>query len=73
MKNCLHCRYAEWDRTKSGKLHSSGDGQCKFIWTLPPLPSCKYWISFSQPKPNGGRINRKEELKDHCVYYEMKK
>lgn len=26
MKNCINCKYAEWSRTESGRLHPSGDG-----------------------------------------------
>lgn len=67
MKDCTHCRYAEWKRTKSGKLHPSGDGRCKFPYGLPQLPASMYWIGM--PTPSGGWINRREELKQHCPYY----
>lgn len=68
MKNCTGCKYAEWKRTKSGKLHPSGDGECTFPWTMPPLPAAKYWVD--RPFPYGGYIHRRRELKDHCVYFD---
>lgn len=69
MKSCLHCKYAKWDRTAAGKLHPSGDGRCTFPYKVPPLPQALYWTGVGAPRPNGWHINRKEELKDHCVYY----
>jgi hypothetical protein len=36
------------------------------------LPQAFYWIGRSHPHPCGGHINRREELKDHCVYYARK-
>jgi transcriptional regulator NrdR family protein len=28
MKNCTECVHANWLRTKSGRLHPSGEGKC---------------------------------------------
>jgi hypothetical protein len=67
MKSCTNCKYAEWKKTASGRLHPSGDGRCQFTYKLPPLPQSMYWIG--SPSPCGGHINRKNDLKDHCVYY----
>jgi hypothetical protein len=67
MKNCAGCKYAEWDRTKSGSLHPSGDGRCGYPWKLPALPASMYWVN--TPGHCGGLINRRRELKDHCVYF----
>lgn len=67
MKSCLHCKYAEWDKTTSGRLHPSGDGKCTFAYKAPPLPQSMYFIT--EPKPYGGHINRRTELNDHCAYY----
>ena len=69
MKNCTHCKHAEWHRTAAGKLHPSGDGRCMCPWKMPPIPASMYWVSIIEPKPCGGAINRKQELKDHCVYF----
>lgn len=70
MKKCNDCAHAQWKRTESGKLHPSGDGKCTFEWKLPAIPACMFWMSI--PKPYGGLINRRQELKDHCVYWARK-
>jgi len=72
MKNCTRCKYAEWDKTKAGKLHPSGEGQCKYPWTMPQLPGSKYWIGRNPPEPFGGHISRKVEFKEHCPYFAFK-
>lgn len=69
MKSCIKCKHADWKRTDSGRLHPSGDGRCKYEWTCKPLPASMCWIGRTTPKPSGGYINRREELKDHCTYY----
>lgn len=67
MKTCMGCKYADWRKTVSGKLHPSGDGKCLYKYKLPPLPASRYWIS--EHVPSGGFINRHEQLEDHYVYY----
>ncbi len=67
MKNCLKCKYAEWDRTKTNRLHPSGDGKCKYPYKVPQIPASMRW--FNIPSPHGGFINRHEELREHCIYY----
>ena len=69
MKNCTDCKYARWDKTSAGKLHPSGDGMCEYPWKMPKLPEVMYWVRRSTPKPSGGHINRRKELKNHCVYF----
>ncbi len=66
MKNCTDCKHALWRLTAAGRLHPSGDGLCKYEYKAPPIPACMYWMSATAPKPYGGTINRREELKDHC-------
>ena len=75
MKNCTNCKHAEWKRVKSGRLHPSGDGLCKYPWKMPPLPASMHWASISgnPPLPYGGNISRNKELDDHCVYFERKR
>lgn len=68
MKNCTDCKYADWDTAKNGRLHPSGDGQCKYPLRIPDLPQSMYWVG-SAPKPCGGHINRRSDLKDHCAYF----
>ena len=70
MKNCTECAYANWQRTKSGSLHPSGEGRCGKKIELPQLPKAFYWSS--EPYLCGGYINRREELKDHCPYWQQK-
>ena len=69
MKLCDDCKYAEWKRTKAGKLHPLRQGACTYQYKLPELPASMWWHS-SAPRPSGGYIQRKEELKTHCVYYQ---
>ena len=70
MKNCTYCKYAEWKKTSSGKLHPSGDGRCTYEVVIPKLPASKRWAtSGSLPMPTHGFINRREELKEDCVYF----
>lgn len=68
MKDCNGCRWADWKRTEKGRLHPSGDGRCTKTITLPKLPACKHWLSLGTTC--GGHINRRIELKEHCVYWE---
>jgi hypothetical protein len=72
VKDCTDCKHAAWRTTAAGKLHPSGDGKCSYPWKLPPLPASMYWISGGGPTPFGGRISRREPLKDHCTYYARK-
>lgn len=69
MKNCTHCKYAEWRKTDAGKLHPSGDGRCLFEYKAPPIPAAFYYASMSPPRLVGGSINRRKELDDHCAYF----
>lgn len=71
MKNCDDCKYANWNKRADCKLHPYGDGKCMFSWQIPKLPASMYWIGV-EPKPSGGYINRKSDLKEDCVYYRDK-
>jgi hypothetical protein len=68
MKNCTDCKYANWLKRKDGSLHPCGDGACHYPYAVPALPQALYWIG-GAPRPSGGRINRREALKDHCAYF----
>lgn len=70
MKSCVGCRYADWKRTASGRLHPSGDGTCTFEVAIPKLPVAKRWSTWHTPLVCGGYINRREELHDHCPCYQ---
>lgn len=67
MKNCTHCKHADWQRTAAGKLHPSGDGRCMVGYRLPPLPASMYWLT--PPYVMGGHINRRKDLEEHCTYF----
>lgn len=71
MKNCTGCKHALWDETKAGRLHPKGGGVCKYPIKIPELPQAFYW-QWYEPRACGGYINRHQELKDHCAYYERK-
>ena len=68
MKTCTECKHAEWQRTKNGRLHPSGDGKCAYPWQFPALPGAFYFIR--PVSPSGGFINRRVLL--HCVYWEKR-
>jgi hypothetical protein len=67
MKSCVGCVFANWDKTKTGRLHPSGKGACEFEYKMPPLPQSMYWFGISEPLVV--YIERNRELKDHCVYF----
>ena len=69
MKNCAHCKHADWQRTANGRLHPGGYGHCTYEYVVPALPQSKWWNERGGPKPFGGQIERKKDLKDHCVYW----
>ena len=71
MKSCVDCRYADWKRTQAGKLHPSGDGNCSYPMKNPKLPASMYWITMGTII-GGGFINRRETLKEDCVYFTRK-
>jgi len=67
MKTCIGCKYAEWDKTKAGRLHPSGDGRCKYKIVMPVIPAAFSWLGLGNPPhPLGGHISRRKELRDHC-------
>lgn len=74
MKNCTDCIHAEWKRTGSGRLHPSGYGRCTKEVKLPLLAACMFWsgVHCEVPRLSRGLINRREELKEDCVYWARK-
>lgn len=79
MSSCLDCKFADWKRTAAGKLHPSGDGRCKHVWTPPPV-SAAHWFydtkSRTPPNPTWGHITRKEPFRtdgvDGCKVFQRK-
>jgi hypothetical protein len=51
MKNCTGCKWAKWKRTKTDKLHPSGDGRCQKIIKIPALPAAFFWPSYNGSSP----------------------
>lgn len=72
MKNCTHCKHAQWDKTAAGRLHPSGDGKCGYEVKMPKLPASMRWENVwgEAPRPLGGHINRRRELPYHCDFFE---
>lgn len=72
--NCLTCKYADWLRTRYGKLHPSGNGRCGWKAQDISLPIAFYYVGRRDmhkiPTPDGGHINRKRL--EHCPAYEPK-
>lgn len=56
MKTCSTCQFAEWHRTKVGRLHPDGDGRCTWIAPEFKIPKAMYWMGST--KPMGGYIDR---------------
>lgn len=73
MRNCTDCKYAKWKKNAIGNLHPSGDGYCSYTYKIPPLPASMEWFGNTPPVILGGAINRRELLKEHCTYYELKR
>jgi hypothetical protein len=72
---CDGCEFAEWDRTKAGRLHPSGVGQCKRLEKQPldlRLPVAFFWHGWDVIKPGGGYIRRGQELPRICVFRSVK-
>lgn len=57
---CLDCKFADWMRTKSGRLHPSGEGECTWEFRASVLAAAYQWSS--TPKLTGGTIWRHEGL-----------
>lgn len=67
---CDNCKFAVWNRTKTGRLHPDKGGFCSRLASFPldlRLPAAFYWVSVA-PRPSGGRIERGEELPNGCDF-----
>jgi len=70
---CVGCIYAEWERTKSGRLHPSGDGLCRYFKEHQldyRIPAAFFWPCLPTLVPHGGRINRraKDGVDKGCAF-----
>jgi len=67
---CDGCKFAFWDRTKSGGLHPSKRGKCSYVVSIPDIPQAFCWPghwSSGAPTLSGGYINRGFELHSPCL------
>lgn len=65
--SCMDCALAKWERTKTGRLHPSGDGRCQ--WKAPDIAvsAAFYFSGYKRkalPEPSGGYIERKQPYTD---------
>ena len=69
--DCTTCQHADWQRTKTGRLHPSGTGECLWDdWKEWKLPKAFWYISSKQNvRPGGGYINRRNPFTD-CPFYQ---
>ena len=61
---CLDCKFAEWKRTKTGALHPSVDGRCKWEYNVPVISAACRWNTWMAvpPWPSRISINRREPI-----------
>lgn len=64
---CTECKHAVWERTKAGRLHPSGDGECTFEVEV-RLPKAKYLIGGLAL--GGGLVNRRSDKWTECPCFE---
>jgi len=70
MSACSKCVYAVWHRTRNGRLHPSGKGDCTYDWVCPPLPKVMYLLPH-EIKPHKVSINRhymQDRIKCPCFH-----
>lgn len=71
---CDDCEFADWKRTKNGRLHPDKGGKCKRLEAYPldlRLPAAFYWMHLP-PRPNGGYITRGADLPTKCIFMARK-
>ena len=72
---CMNCKYAEWERTKSGRLHPDKSGKCSCVVTLPPVPNSTATFHYRHDDDTplvvrGGWIWRNEKTGQDCPCFE---
>ena len=70
MTTCDDCKFAEWNRTKTGRLSPTKIGACERLIRFPldvRLPHAFYWIG-GGPRPMGGFIKRGEKHPESCAF-----
>jgi hypothetical protein len=77
MKTCKGCKWADWNKTVSGRLHPNGAGRCTFPVKAQVLPYSiadtyrgKEVIRWLEACIASHRtIYRRDELREHCNCY----
>lgn len=71
---CLTCKYAEWNRTKAGRIHPSGDGWCRAPIPDFQIPAAFHWRGdhLGYKPYSGGQIERRPMWMVHaeCSFHE---
>lgn len=67
MKNCNGCKWAEWDKPKSGSLHPDGQGYCRYPVKIPDLPNGVEWASINYYHTG---ISKNKDFDKDCKFYE---
>ena len=68
VSSCDNCDFADWDRTKAGRLHPNKVGRCKRLDVHPlnlKIPRAFYWLG-GEATPLGGFILRGENYEEPC-------
>jgi len=71
MNICDWCKYAEWKKTKNGRLHPDKSGKCTFEIKPEVLPASFYYIN--KGSLCGGQIERGKKLNSHCLTFDGSK
>jgi hypothetical protein len=71
-EDCTTCQLARWQRTKTGRLHPSGNGRCSWDgWKEWKIPKTFFYTGGHRdrmPLPSGGYINRRDPCTDCPLY-----
>ena len=65
---CATCMWAKWDRTKSGRLSTTGSGRCAYPVEQLALPAAFYYEGYDDG-PSGGYVNRLRSTLTECPKY----
>ena len=72
-RDCRSCRFASWQRTKTGRLHPSQSGRCTWEgWKAWAIPSAFYFFGGNRDtptRPSGGYLTRSAPHAD-CPLWE---
>ena len=71
-EDCTTCQLARWQRTKTGRLHPSGEGRCLWEgWKEWKIPKAFFYMGRNKvPYPDGGGYISRREPKTDCPLYQ---